>query len=255
MSRKAGPKLALNNKKLKMLFAIMQISPFDKFIAMQLGLSKAQTITQWVRNGEALMEQFEDKLQELDDIFIFEYNEVFNNRILEFDAEFRRLYDLEPEGGIPDRLRVTYDNYIRNERNKFIENNVERKENEILDDVVLSENEDLDKEFKLYIKFARIYKRGRNIKELGYLQNIDKHASSSKNVGLSLKMLEKLDKENFAETQVVTHTGNIDINSKSILALALQHEKQQKEAQLALEKNDENILDANTLNLIEQKQD
>ena len=67
--------------------------------------------------------------------------------------------------------------------------------------------------------------------------------------------LEKLDRENFAETQIVNHTGSIDVNSKSILALALQHEKQQKEAQLAIEKKDENILDATTLNLIEQKQD
>lgn len=251
MAKRTGPKLLLNNKKLKALFPAMMIAPQDKYIAYALGVSKVDTIKNWVTNGCVLMEQFEDKLEGLDDIFSFEYEAVFEQRKLEYDAKFRMLYDLEPEEKIADRLRLEYNNFMLNEKRKFIEANIYRRESDLLEDVVLVEDEDLNEEYKMYIKFARIYQRAKCVKEIGYLQNIDKHAGTSKNVGLSLKLLEKMNKDDFSDQQIVKHEGNIEVNTKSILSLALNYEKQQKEQTLQLEAKKDNIIDVKPVNLIE----
>ncbi len=248
---RTGPKLLLNKKKLKALFPAMMIAPQDRYIAYALGVTKVETIKSWVNTGNVLMEQFEDKLEGLDDIFSFEYEAVFENRKLEYDAKFRMLYDLEPEEKIADRLRLEYNNFMLNEKRKFIEANIYRKDCEFLDDIVLVDNEEVNEEYKLYIKFARIYQRAKCVKEIGYLQNIDKHASTSKNVALSMKMLEKMNKADFADTQTVKHEGNIEVNTKSVLALALNYEKELKQQQMQIESKKDNIIDVVPVNLIE----
>ena len=250
---KTGPKLSLNEKKLKALFPAMLIAPQDKYIANALGV-KPQTIKLWVANGEAIQDKFEDLLEPLDEIFSFEYEDVFESRKPEFEDQFKLLYDIGLDEKIPDRLRLEYNNFMQKEKSKFIENNIQRRENEILDGIQLGQTELQDKEFKLYLKFWRIYNRARCAKEMSYLQNIDKHAGSSKNVGLSLKMLEKLNKEDFAETQTVTHEGSIMMDTKSVLSLAINWEKQQREQQL-LDKKDENIIDVKPVNLLEVKKE
>lgn len=251
MSKRTGPKLILNRKKLKALFPAMMIAPQDKYIAYALGVSKVETIRNWVLNGKVLMAQFDDKLEELDSIFSFEYEAIFEQRKLEFDEKFRMLYDLEPEEKIADRLRLEYNNFMLNEKRKFIEANIFRKENDVLDSITLVEDKDLDEEYKLYINFARIYERAKCVKEIGYLQNIDKHAGTSKNVGLSLKLLEKMNKEDFSDIQTIKHEGNIEVNTKSILSLALNYEKQQREQMLSLDNKKENIIDVVPVNLLE----
>lgn len=248
---RTGPKLLLNKKKLKALFPAMMIAPQDRYIAYALGVTKVDTIKSWVNTGNVLMEQFEDKLEGLDDIFSFEYEAVFENRKLEYDAKFRMLYDLEPEEKIADRLRLEYNNFMLNEKRKFIEANIYRKDCEFLDDIILVDNEEVNEEYKLYIKFARIYQRAKCVKEIGYLQNIDKHASTSKNVALSMKMLEKMNKTDFADTQTVKHEGNIEVNTKSVLALALNYEKELKQQQMQIESKKDNIIDVVPVNLIE----
>ena len=57
-------------------------------------------------------------------------------------------------------------------------------------------------------------------------------------------------KEEFADTQVVNHSGTVDVNTKSILAIALQQEKEQK---ALLEKKNENVIDVKPLPLLEPK--
>lgn len=248
---KTGPKLGLNNKKLKALFPAMMIAPQNKYIANALGVIKTDTIKDWYLNGMALMEKFENELEPLDDIFSFEYEATFDTRKEEFEDNFKLLYDIGLDEKVPDRLRLEYNNYMLNEKRKFIESNIERRENDILNNIILSNNKELDDEFKLYIKFARIYNRAKCVKEVGYIQNIDKHAGTSKNVGLSLKMLEKMNKEDFGDTQTVKHEGNIQINTKSILALSMQLEKEEKQKQQLLAQKNENIIDIKPINLLE----
>ena len=69
-----------------------------------------------------------------------------------------------------------------------------------------------------------------------------------------MKMLEKMNKEDFADVQTVNHTGMIDVQTKSILALALQSEKELKEKQLLLDKDDTNVIDVKPIKQIEEKQ-
>lgn len=248
---KTGPKLGLNNKKLKALFPAMMIAPQNKYIANALGVNRADNIKVWYLNGMALLEKFETELEPLDDIFSFEYEATFETRREEFEDNFKLLYDVGLDEKIPDRLRLEYNNYMLNEKRKFVENNIEHRENDILDNITFSENKEMDDEIKLYIKFARIYNRAKCVKEVGYIQNIDKHAGTSKNVGLSLKMLEKMNKEDFGDTQTVKHEGNIQINTKSILALSMQLEKEEKLKQQLLAQKNENIIDVQPINLLE----
>ena len=77
------------------------------------------------------------------------------------------------------------------------------------------------------------------------------YCSTSKNVGLSLKLLEKLNKEDFADQQVVKHEGTIDVNTKSILGLSLKWEKEQREA---LAQRDTGVIDVQEYKQIEQKE-
>jgi hypothetical protein len=93
--------------------------------------------------------------------------------------------------------------------------------------------------------FSRIYDRARAVKEIGYLQNVDRHCGTSKNVALSLKMLEKMNKDDFGET--VKHEGTIEVNNKSIISMAIFEEKK---AQQAIEAKKENVIDVTPTNLL-----
>ena len=112
---KTGPKLSLNEKKLKALFPAMLIAPQDKYIANALGV-KPQTIKLWVANGEAIQDKFEDLLEPLDEIFSFEYEDVFESRKPEFEDQFKLLYDIGLDEKIPDRLRLEYNNFMQKEK-------------------------------------------------------------------------------------------------------------------------------------------
>lgn len=249
-----GRKFTIDERKLKALFPAMLIAPQIKYIAYALGVRSVDTIKSWIASGEALQDQYSDKLGELDDIFPFEFEPYFENRKLEYDAEFRAIHSLEPEVKIADRMYNEYKQFMLKAKRKFIEGNISRKEQEILENIEFTGDKDIDAEFRLLIRFARIYKRGVCVVELGYIDNINTHSSTSKNVALSMKMLEKMNKEDFADVQTVNHTGMIDVQTKSILALALQSEKELKEKQLLLDKDDTNVIDVKPIKQIEEKQ-
>ena len=244
----AGRKFSLDKRKVKALYQAMLYGGIQiKYIAYNLGV-KENTLRSWIEAGNTLCEAYEDKLEELEDIFPYMYLDLWENKKEQYEAEFRQIHEIE--GGIPDRLYNTYTQFMDNERKKFIEDNISRREREILEDIEFTNDESIDEQYRLLIRFARIYKRGVCTVEMGYLSNINKHCSTSKNVGLSLKLLEKLNREDFADQQVVKHEGTIDVNTKSILGLSLQWEKQQKE--LTNSKN--NIIEINDIKQIEQKE-
>lgn len=243
----SGRKFSLDKKKVKALYQAMLYGGIQiKYIAYNLGV-RENTLRSWIDAGNTLCEAYEDKLEELEDIFPYMYMDLWENRKEEFEAEFRRIHELEDK--VPDRLYNTYVQFMDNERKKFIEENISRREREILEDIEFTDDESTNEQYRLLIRFARIYQRGVCTVEMGYLSNVNKHCSSSKNVGLSLKMLEKFNKADFADQQVVKHEGTIDVNTKSILGLSLQWEKQQKE--LTNSKN--NIIEVNDIKQIELK--
>lgn len=250
---KAGNPLSLTKAKLKHVFRIaINSAPTPKYIAYGLGVQRPETIKEWIKAGEVLQQQFSDELEELDEIYPYSFEEVFENRKLEFDAEFRMLYSLEPEGQIPDRLRHAYNEYILKEKQFFVEDNIERKEKEILEDLILDKDDVTNENFKLLIQFARIFNRAKNVVEMGLLQSINYHSKTSKNIMLGYKLLQNYNKDDFAESQTVNHTGTVEVNTKSILSLALQHEREQRQA---LEAKNNNIIDVENIKQIEQKEE
>lgn len=245
----AGRKFSLNKQKVKALYQAMLYGGIQiRYIAYNLGV-RENTLRSWIDAGNTLCEAYEDKLEELEDIFPYMYMDLWENKKEQYDAEFRRIHELEDK--IPDRLYNTYVQFMDNERKKFIEDNIARREREILEDIEFTGDNDTDEQYRLLIRFARIYKRGVCTVEMGYLSNVNKHCSTSKNVGLSLKLLEKLNRSDFADQQVVKHEGTIDVNTKSILGLSLQWEKQQREA---LAQRDIGVIDVTEFKQIEQKE-
>lgn len=244
----AGRKFSLDKKKVKALYQAMLYGGIQiKYIAYNLGV-KENTLRGWIEAGNTLCETYEDKIEELEEIFPYMYIDLWENKKEQYEAEFRQIHEIDDK--IPDRLYNTYVQFMDNERKKFIEDNISRKEREILEEIEFTNDESIDEQYRLLIRFARIYQRGVCTVEMGYLSNVNKHCSTSKNVGLSLKMLEKFNRADFADQQVVKHEGTIDVNTKSILGLSLQWEKQQRE--LTNSKN--NIIEVNDIKQIELKE-
>lgn len=244
----AGRKFSLDKKKVKALYQAMLYGGIQiKYIAYNLGV-KENTLRGWIEAGNTLCETYEDKLEELEEIFPYMYIDLWENKKEQYEAEFRQIHEIDDK--IPDRLYNTYVQFMDNERKKFIEDNISRKEREILEEIEFTNDESINEQYRLLIRFARIYQRGVCTVEMGYLSNVNKHCSTSKNVGLSLKMLEKFNRADFADQQVVKHEGVIDVNTKSILGLSLQWEKQQREA---LAQRDTGIIDVQEYKQIEQK--
>lgn len=245
-------KFSIDKKRVKALYEAMLYGGVQiRYIAYNLGV-KENTLRNWLQTGEALCENFEDKLEELEEIFPFMYLDLWENRKIEFEEEFKKINNLEDK--IPDKLYNAFMQFMENKRKLFIESNISRKENEILEDIELIDDKELEEQYKLLIRFYRIYKRGCCTVEIGYLSNINRHAGTSKNIMLSMKMLERLNPENFADTQTVKHEGKIEVNNKSILSLALNYEREQREQQKTLPQNDTNILDLENIKQIEAKE-
>lgn len=249
---KAGNPLSLTKAKLKHVFRIaINSAPTPKYIAYGLGVQRPETIKEWIKAGEVLQEQFKDELEELDNIFPYMYEEVFENKREQYECEFRMLYDLEPESKIPDRLINTYSLYILKEKQFFVEDNIERKEKEILEDIILDKDETTNENFKLLIQFARIFHRAKNVVEMGLLESINKYSVTSRNIGIGLKMLQLYNKDDFSETSTINHTGTVEVNNKSILSMSLDWERSQRQA---LEAKNNNIIDVENIKQIEQKE-
>lgn len=243
----AGRKFSLDKKKVKALYQAMLYGGIQiKYIAYNLGV-RENTLRGWIEAGNTLCETYEDKLEELEEIFPYMYIDLWENKKEQYEAEFRQIHEIDDK--IPDRLYNTYVQFMDNERKKFIEDNISRKEREILEEIEFTNDESIDEQYRLLIRFARIYQRGVCTVEMGYLSNVNKHCSTSKNVGLSLKMLEKFNKADFADQQVVKHEGTIDVNTKSILSLALNYEKEMRQ----IEQNKTQIIDVQEYKQIEQK--
>lgn len=244
----AGRKFSLDKKKVKALYQAMLYGGIQiKYIAYNLGV-RENTLRSWIEAGNTLCETYEDKLEELEDIFPYMYLDLWENKKEQYEAEFRQIHEIDDK--IPDRLYNTYTQFMDNERKKFIEDNISRREREILEDIEFTNDESVNEQYRLLIRFARIYQRGVCTVEMGYLSNVNKHCSTSKNVGLSLKMLEKFNKADFADQQVVKHEGVIDVNTKSILSLALNYEREMRQ----IEQNKTPVIDISEIKQIEQKE-
>lgn len=249
---RTGSKLKLTKQKLKQVFDIaINTAPTPKYIAYGLGVKHVDTIKSWVMAGISLQDTFEDKLEELDEISPWKYREIWEqSKKLEADAEFRQIHQIDPDTPIPDRQKLDYNMFLSKHRELYVERSIEREEWDILDELELAPDEQQDNEFKLFIEFSRIFNRAKTVVEMGLLSSVNKHAHTSKNIALGYKLLQTYNKEDFADTQVVKHEGTIDVNTRSILALAIDYERQQKQA---LEQKNTPVIDVTPVQMLEQR--
>ena len=62
---KTGPKLKIDNNKLKAILPIMLQAPTPKYLAMGLGINNVDTVRNYIKTGTILQEEFSDKLEDL----------------------------------------------------------------------------------------------------------------------------------------------------------------------------------------------
>lgn len=223
-SKRCGAKCKLSKAKIAILHKSVMRHPQYRYIANDLGLNSTSTVKNYLVSGERYLNRFEDKLYDLFSIYAGEYEDIFNEHYIEYEDLFCMKHDLE-DGKIPDKLKPAFDRFMQKSKFEFIEKHVSQDEDKILDSVILSDIPEKDKEIKLYIKFYRVYTRARAFKESTYIEYLDSHANTSKNVGISFKMLEKLNKEDFGETpKEVNVTGGIGVQHYSIIDLAIEEE-------------------------------
>ena len=223
-TRRTGPKCKLTKAKIAILHKSVMRHPQLKYVANDLGLNSINTVKNYLAYGEQFLEQYEDKLIDLFSIYSGEYEDIFEDIKIQYEDEFCMKYDLE-DGKIPDKLRPMFNSFMQKARCEFIERKVSQEEDKVLESAVLHPNSITDDEIKLYIKFYRVYTRARAFKEGTYIENLDTFANTSKNVAISLKMLEKLNKEDFGEQpREVNVSGNVGVQHFSIIDLAIEEE-------------------------------
>ena len=241
-----GAKCKLTKEKIGILHKSVMRHPQLKYIAHDLGSISIGTVRNYLAYGEQLLDEYEDKLQDLYGIYSGEYEDIFEDIRIQYEDEFCMKYDLE-DGKIPDKLRPTFNSYMQKARCEFIERKVSQEEDKILDGITLSDDPDKDEEMKLYIKFYRVYTRARAFKESTYIENLDTFANTSKNVAISLKMLEKLNKEDFGETPRQVNV-NASVGHYSIIDLAIE-----EEAKASIPDNlQQHLPDYNTIDIPEE---
>lgn len=247
-------KILLTKQKLRQVFDIaINTAPTPKYIAYGLGIRSIDTIKSWILIGMNLQENFEDKLDGLYDISPWHYRNIWEqSKKLEADAEFRQIHQLEPDTPISDRQKLDYNMFLAKHRETFVERNIERLEWEYLEDITLSDDETIDNEYKLFILFERIFTRAKTVVEMGLLEAVNKHSKTSKNIALGYKMLQTYNQSDFGEIQTINHTGVVEVNNRSILSMALNYEREQKER---LEQKETQIIDVQPIQQIEQKEE
>lgn len=223
-SKKRGVKCKLTKAKIGILHKSVMRHPQYRYIANDLGLNSTSTVKNYLIAGERYQAKYEDTLTDLFGIYAGEYEDIFNEHYVEYEDLFCMKHDLE-DGKIPDKLKPSFDRFMMKSKFEFIEKHVSQDEDKVFDSVTLSEDPERDKEIKLYIKFYRVYTRARAFKESTYIEYLDSHANTSKNVGISFKMLEKLNKEDFGETpKEVNISGGIGVQHYSVIDLAIEEE-------------------------------
>lgn len=222
-TRRTGPKCKLNRAKIGILHKSVMRHPQFKYVAHDLGLNSINTVKNYLAYGEQILSDNEDKLSDLYSIYSGEYEDIFEDIKIQYEDEFCMKYDLE-DGKIPDKMRPMFNTFMQKARCEFIERKVSQEEDKILEKVTLSDNPETDEEMKLYVKFYRVYMRARAFKESTYIENLDTFANTSKNVAISLKMLEKLNKEDFGEAPKEV-TVNANVGHYSIIDLAIEEEE------------------------------
>lgn len=231
--------IRLSKYKLKHLYQnIIRVLGLKGKIAGKLDIN-VKTLGEYLSLGEIYIEDYEDKISEIFEIetdFIDDKYESSKNEILE---QFLKAQGI---GALGDKYRHVFDSFFFRMRETEREKYIYYMEQEILNNIKLSENPEEDEKIKLLILFRRIYDRAQLAVDEENCGNIDKHIKSSKNVGLAFKLLEKRNKDDLGE-QPKTLTGEVNVNHniKSFAELANMIQEQQRKM---ITQQPEQVIDA-----------
>lgn len=221
----SGAKSAITQKKLDNLYKLVQMFKKPALVAKALGVD-IRTLKTWVENGENELEKHRELASELSDCFLDGFIQA-QDRIDEIhellETEF---LDKIKSPELNPKIIGRFEEFIKKKYNDFFEEIVSKSEDELIDNYIFSEHAGKNKSLKEYVKIARIFNRASLAMKNIYIGNIDKHAGTGANVGMSKWFLEITD-DDFKTQPVkvdVNHTGSV-----SLLDLSLKAEKQTKD--------------------------
>jgi len=211
-------RIKLNKNKLKNLYTnIIKVLGLKGKISAKLDIT-SKTLDEYLNKASEYLDIYDEKLEPIYDINADFVEEKYESNKKEMLEEFLSSQGLSNVG---DKYRHAFDSYCFRQKELEKEKYIYYLEQDYLDNITLSENDDEDKKIKLLILFKRIYDRAQLAIDEENCGNIDKHIKSSKNVGLAFKFLEKRNREDLADTpQVHKIEGGITHNISSFAQLA-----------------------------------
>lgn len=191
--------IKLNKYKIKSLFKnIRKLNGGKNLLARKLNIT-SPTLDEYLKTGQELLDQNEDKLIDIYDINIDEIDEELSKTKQDYVEEF-----LELEGGldsvISDKNKNAFEVFFIDKKENMKEQIIYDYQKEIIDNIKWSEDEKENEKIRMLILFKLIYDRAQMSldEELLYLKN--KYAkNSSRNLSYLIKDLERRNKEDFGE--------------------------------------------------------
>lgn len=191
--------IKLNKYKIKSLFKnIRKLNGGKNLLARKLNIT-SPTLDEYLKMGQELLDQNEDKLIDIYDINIDEIDEELSKTKQDYIKEF-----LELEGGldsvISDKNKNAFEVFFIDKKENMKEQIIYDYQKEIIDNIKWSEDEKENEKIRMLMLFKLIYDRAQMSldEELLYLKN--KYAkNSSRNLSYLIKDLERRNKEDFGE--------------------------------------------------------
>lgn len=207
-----GRKSEISQTKIDAIYELIRTHKFIGIVAGLLGKHE-NTIKDWINKGNKILEKNQELNDELVDRYLENRNKI--QKIYE-DAMEVELIHFKEKNNIENTTSKTLLDRFINEYNlkkvKEFEQICKENEENLINNYLFSEDEEENQKMKQYVKFSRAFFRGKIANTAFYQSNIDKHAATSINVGLSWKMLERIESDNYAEKpQKIDHSHNHNI--------------------------------------------
>lgn len=224
MDNGSGAKSFITDKKIENIYKVVQMFKTRELIAQIIGCH-IDTFRRWLKIGDELFREFEELGCQIADIYLdgfFKVQEIIQQKRPELEAQF---LEETNQKEITVKNSGRFEEFIKKYHDDILEDIVSSQENEFINQFKFSENSDRNDELIKYAKFYRAYNRGCLAMKGIYIGNIDKHAGTGKNVGLSRWMLETVEDSFKPTKQVMDVVHKVD---ESLLGLSLKLEKEKE---------------------------
>lgn len=230
--------IKINRYKLNHLFKnIRKLNGGKNLLARKLNIS-APTLDDYLRNGQELLDLYDEKLQPIYELDIDAIDEEIDKRKQEFVEDF---VVKEGSSAISDKNRNAFEVFFINKKENIKEEYIYNFQKEIIENITWSDDEKENEKIVLLMLFKLIYDRAQMSldEELLYLKN--RYAkTSSKHVSFVVKDLERRNKADFGEDKTEDKkqiTVNQQFNNFTHFSI------ERDRAMGLLKKNPDNIID------------